>query len=58
MEEPTFPVHQAAKDADVAVLKKSSKKELQREDLDGWTATHWCAWRGNIEALEVVLSRG
>ena len=58
MVEPILPVHQAAKDGDIAALRKTSKRELHRVDFDGWTAAHWCAWRGNSEALEVVLSRG
>lgn len=58
MNDPILPVHQAARDGDVVALKKISKKELHRTDADGWTAAHWCAWRGSADALEMVLNRG
>lgn len=51
-------IHQAAKDGELPVLSKASKKDLNRGDLDGWTAVHWCAWAGHPEPLEVVLKRG
>ena len=58
LHEPSSPVHQAAKDGDTAVLSKASKKELNLQDGDGWTAVHWCAWSGHPEPLEIVLNRG
>ena len=58
MNDAILPVHQAARDGNIAALKKAKKSELHLADGDGWTAVHWCAWRGNQEALEMVLSRG
>lgn len=51
-------IHQAAKDGEVAILSKASKKELNTGDHDGWTAVHWCAWGGHPEPLETVLGKG
>ena len=54
----SFPVHQAAKDGNVALLKKFSKKELNRGDDEGWTPVHWAAWKGNPDTLRVILDKG
>lgn len=54
----TFSIHQAAKDGNITVLKKTPRKDLNRGDEDGWTAMHWTAWNGNTEALKAVISRG
>ena len=51
-------IPQAAKEGDVAVLKKSSKKELNKPGEDGWTAVHWAAWNGNAELLQVIMDKG
>ena len=51
-------VHQAAKDGNTAVLKKASKKELNRRGEDGWTAVHWAAWSGHPDALNTILDKG
>lgn len=53
-----FATHQAAKEGNIAVLKKSAKKDLNRRDEDGWTAMHWAAWSGNTEALKTIISKG
>jgi len=50
--------HKAAKEGDVAVLKKASKKDLYREDKDGWIPLHWAAWKGNLEAVRTMLMKG
>lgn len=52
------PIHQAAKDGEVAILSKASKKDLNQTDVDGWTSVHWCAWTGHPEPLETVLKKG
>ena len=52
------PIHLAAKEGDIAVLKKASKKELHREDKDGWIPLHWAAWKGNLEAIKTILTKG
>lgn len=51
-------VQQAAKDGNIAALKKASKKELNRRGEDGWTAVHWAAWSGHPEALNTILDKG
>lgn len=51
-------IHQAAKDGNTTVLKKASKKELNRPGEDGWTAVHWAAWSGHPEALRIILEKG
>lgn len=53
-----FAVHQAAKEGNVAVLKKASKKDLNIPDEEGWTALHWASWNGSTVAIETVISRG
>ena len=53
-----FSTHQAAKEGNTLLLKKASKKDLNREDEDGWTPVHWAAWNGSVEALKMVLSKG
>ena len=52
------PIHHAAKEGDIDVLKKASKKELHREDKDGWIPLHWSAWKGNVEAIKTILTKG
>ena len=52
------PIHHAAKEGDVAVLKKASKKDLYREDKDGWMPLHWAALKGNLEAIKTILAKG
>lgn len=51
-------IHQAAKDGNTAVLKKASKKELNRPGEDGWTAVHWAAWSGHPESLRIIMDKG
>lgn len=60
MADPPTPasVHQAAKEGDLAQLRKATKKELNQGDDDGWTPTHWAAWNGSKEALRVILAKG
>lgn len=53
-----FAVHQAAKEGNVPVLKKASKKDLNVPDEEGWTALHWAAWNGSIPAIETIVSKG
>ena len=53
-----MPIHHAAKEGDVAVLKKASKKDFYREDNDGWMPLHWAAWKGNVEAIKTILTKG
>lgn len=53
-----FAVHQAAKEGNVAVLKKASKKDVNVPDEEGWTALHWAAWNGSTVAMEIIVSKG
>lgn len=50
--------HDAARDGDVALLKKAAKRDVKREDGDGMTALHWVAWHGSVEAADVLLEKG
>ena len=52
------PIHHAAKEGDITVLKKASKKDLHRGDKDGWIPLHWAAWNGNLEAIKTILTKG
>ena len=52
------PFHQAAKDGNVQLLQRASKKELNKQDNTGWTAMHWAAWNGNVELLKAVIGKG
>ena len=53
-----FAVHQAAKEGNVSVLKKASKKDLNVPDEEGWTALHWASWNGSIAVIETIVSKG
>ena len=53
-----FAVHQAAKEGNVSVLKKASKKDLNVPDEEGWTALHWASWNGSIAAIGTIVSKG
>lgn len=53
-----FAVHQAAKEGNVLVLKKASKKDLNVPDEEGWTALHWASWNGNVAAIDTIVSKG
>ena len=52
------PIHLAAKQGDVVTLKRASKKDLHREDRDGWVPLHWAAWKGNVDAIKTILAKG
>ena len=51
-------IHQAAKDGELELLRKFPKKQFNQADKDGWTPVHWCAWAGNVDPLELALSKG
>lgn len=53
-----FAVHQAAKEGNVLVLKKASKKDLNVPDEEGWTALHWASWNGKVAAIDTIVSKG
>ncbi|XP_068610733.1 pre-mRNA splicing regulator USH1G-like [Brachionichthys hirsutus] len=50
--------HRAARDGYLAALKEATRKELNAPDEDGMTPTLWAAYRGNLEALRLVVGRG
>ena len=52
-----WPIIQAAKGGNISVIKKASKKDLQKYDEDGWCAIHWAAWSGNKDAVYVILNK-
>lgn len=58
LEESATSIHQAAKDGELELLSKFPKKRFNQMDKDGWTAVHWCAWAGNVDPLELALSKG
>ena len=51
-------VHQAAKEGNMAVLKRASKKDMNVPDEEGWTALHWASWNGSTTAMEIIVSKG
>lgn len=51
-------IHQAAKDGNSSILRKATKKELNKAGEDGWTAVHWAAWNGSTESLGIILDKG
>ena len=53
-----FAVHQAAKEGNLLLLKKASKKDLNVQDEEGWTALHRAAWNGSIVAIDTIVSKG
>ncbi|XP_069860471.1 ankyrin repeat and SAM domain-containing protein 4B [Dipodomys merriami] len=50
--------HQAASDGYLDLLKEATKRDLNLCDEDGMTPTLLAAYHGNLEALEVICSRG
>ncbi|XP_048187856.1 ankyrin repeat and SAM domain-containing protein 4B [Perognathus longimembris pacificus] len=50
--------HQAASDGYLELLKEATKRDLNLCDEDGMTPTLLAAYHGNMEALEVICSRG
>ncbi|XP_049645486.1 ankyrin repeat and SAM domain-containing protein 4B [Suncus etruscus] len=50
--------HQAASDSYLELLKEATKRDLNIADEDGMTPTLLAAYHGNLEALEIICSRG
>ncbi|XP_038619254.1 ankyrin repeat and SAM domain-containing protein 4B [Tachyglossus aculeatus] len=50
--------HQAAVDGYLELLKEATKRDLNISDEDGMTPTLLAAYHGQLEALEVICSRG
>ncbi|KAF3814216.1 ankyrin repeat and SAM domain-containing protein 4B [Mirounga leonina] len=50
--------HQAASDSYLELLKEATKRDLNLADEDGMTPTLLAAYHGNLEALEIICSRG
>ncbi len=50
--------HYAAKISDIDTLKKATEKDLNKRDDDGRTPTHWAAFKGNINALTLIIKKG
>ncbi|XP_017340302.1 ankyrin repeat and SAM domain-containing protein 4B isoform X1 [Ictalurus punctatus] len=50
--------HKAAIDGNLHLLKEATRKDLNTEDEDGMTPTLWAAYHGQLEALQLICSRG
>lgn len=50
--------HQAASDSYLELLKEATRRDLNLSDEDGMTPTLLAAYHGNLEALEIICSRG
>ncbi|XP_007891826.1 ankyrin repeat and SAM domain-containing protein 4B [Callorhinchus milii] len=50
--------HKAARDGYLALLKEATRKDLNTPDGDGMTPTLWAAYHGQVEALQLICSRG
>ncbi|KAK8735304.1 hypothetical protein OTU49_005611 [Cherax quadricarinatus] len=50
--------HRAAKDGYLEVLKESTRRDCNQPDEDGLTPTLWAAYKGNLEALRLIVGRG
>ncbi|XP_043833632.1 ankyrin repeat and SAM domain-containing protein 4B [Dromiciops gliroides] len=50
--------HQATTDGYLEILKEATKRDLNLSDEDGMTPTLLAAYHGNLEALEIICSRG
>lgn len=50
--------HRAASDSYLELLKEATKRDLNLSDEDGMTPTLLAAYHGNLEALEIICSRG
>lgn len=50
--------HQAASDSYLELLKEATRRDLNLSGEDGMTPTLLAAYHGNLEALEIICSRG
>ncbi|XP_004622930.1 ankyrin repeat and SAM domain-containing protein 4B [Octodon degus] len=50
--------HQAASDSYLELLKEATTRDLNLSDEDGMTPTLLAAYHGNLQALEIICSRG
>ncbi|XP_051857279.1 ankyrin repeat and SAM domain-containing protein 4B [Antechinus flavipes] len=50
--------HHATVDGYLEILKEATKRDLNLSDEDGMTPTLLAAYHGNLEALEIICSRG
>lgn len=50
--------HKAAADGNLDLLKEATRKDLNTSDEDGMTPTLLAAYRGYLEAVEVICRRG
>lgn len=50
--------HQAASDSYLELLKEATRRDLNLSDEDGMTPTLLAAYHGNLQALEIICSRG
>ena len=50
--------HFGARDGDVRVLSKASKKDVNKTDGSGMTPLHWASWHGSLDALKLLVHKG
>ena len=55
---PGTELHLAARDGDLAVIIRASRRDLNKPDGSGLTPVHWAAWKSNSETVKLLLSKG
>ena len=54
----THVVHNAARDGYLDILKRTTRRDCNDKDEDGMTPVAWAAYKGNLEALRLLVGRG
>ena len=50
--------HKAAQDGYLDLLQEASRRDADNPDEDGRTPVLWAAFRGNLDALRLLVGRG
>ena len=48
----------AARENDLPIVQKCTRKDTNKRNEDGMTPVHWAAAYGNLEALRILIGKG
>lgn len=51
-------LRQAARDGYLDLVRTANRKELNAQDEEGMSATHWAAHAGHLDVLRIIVGRG